>query len=64
VILAGINSATYPAAGRPGLWTKLAGPWRPKLLNEIATEVSLAYLEPKIGDILAGRIMGRVVVKI
>lgn len=64
VTLAGINSATYPSEGRAALWAKLAGPWRPKLLNELATEVSLSDLEPKIQDILAGRTVGRVVVKI
>ena len=64
VILAGINSATYPPAERPALWKKLAGPWKPKLLDKLATEVSLENLEPKIQEILAGRIVGRVVVKI
>jgi acrylyl-CoA reductase (NADPH) len=64
VTLAGINSATYPAHRRRDIWNKLAGPWKPKLLNELATEVSLEVLEQKIQDILAGRIIGRVVVKI
>ncbi len=64
VTLAGINSATYPAKDRPALWAKLAGPWKPKLLDHLATEVSLSDLEPKIQDILAGRVIGRVVVKI
>jgi acrylyl-CoA reductase (NADPH) len=64
VTLAGIDSAWYPADKRPALWSKLAGPWKPKLLAELATEVSLADLEPKIKAILAGQIMGRTVVKI
>jgi acrylyl-CoA reductase (NADPH) len=64
VTLAGINSATYPAKFRPALWAKLAGPWKPKLLNDLATEVSLSDLEPKIQDVLAGRVIGRIVVKI
>lgn len=64
VVLAGINSATYPATERPALWNKLAGPWKPKMLDELATEVSLENLEPKIQEILAGRNVGRVVVKI
>jgi acrylyl-CoA reductase (NADPH) len=64
ITLAGINSATYPAKARPALWEKLAGPWKPKLLNTLATEVALSELEPKIQDILAGRTVGRVVVKI
>ncbi len=59
VVLAGISSSSYPAAAPPGLWAKLAGPWKPKLLNELATEVRLEDLEPKIQDILAGKIVGR-----
>ena len=33
VTLAGINSATYPAQRRSDIWKKLAGPWKPKLLE-------------------------------
>jgi len=64
VTLAGIDSAHYATQKRPAIWAKLAGPWKPKLLEEIATEVALEDLEPKIADILAGRIIGRVLVKI
>jgi putative YhdH/YhfP family quinone oxidoreductase len=64
VTLAGINSATYPAELRPALWSKLAREWKPKLLNELATEVPLTDLESKIQDILAGRTVGRILVKI
>lgn len=64
VVLAGISSSSYPAAPRPGLWAKLAGAWKPKMLDQLSTEVRLEDLEPKIQDILAGKIVGRVVVKI
>jgi len=64
VTLAGIDSAHYPAEKRSAIWEKLAGPWKPKLLDEIATEVGLEDLEPKIADILAGRTIGRVLVRI
>jgi acrylyl-CoA reductase (NADPH) len=64
VTLAGIDSAWYPAERRTAIWSKLAGPWKPKLPDELATEVRLEELEPKIQDILAGRIVGRVVVAI
>jgi putative YhdH/YhfP family quinone oxidoreductase len=64
VTLAGIDSAHYPAEKRPAIWQKLAGRWRPKLLEEIATEVALEDLDPKIADILSGRIIGRVLVRI
>jgi len=64
VTLAGIDSAHYPAEKRPAIWDKLAGRWKPKVLEELASEVTLEELEPKIQDILAGRSMGRVVVSI
>ncbi|HZZ28282.1 MAG TPA: acryloyl-CoA reductase [Pirellulales bacterium] len=64
VVLAGIDSASYPADKRPALWAKLAGPLKPALLNDLAVEVPLAGLESKIEDILAGRVVGRIVVKI
>jgi len=64
VTLAGIDSAHYASEKRSAIWEKLAGPWKPKLLDEIATEVGLEDLEPKIADILAGRTIGRILVKI
>ncbi len=64
VVLAGVSSSSYPAPPRPGLWAKLAGPWKPRMLNELTTEMCLEDLEPKIQDILAGRTVGRTVVKI
>jgi acrylyl-CoA reductase (NADPH) len=64
VVLAGVSSSSYPAAPRAELWSKMAGPWKPRLLNELSTEVKLEDLEPKIQDILAGRVVGRVIVKI
>jgi acrylyl-CoA reductase (NADPH) len=64
VTLAGVDSAHYAAQQRPAIWAKLAGPWKPKLLEEIATEVALEGLDPKIADILSGRIVGRILVRI
>jgi putative YhdH/YhfP family quinone oxidoreductase len=64
VVLAGVSSSSYPAAPRAELWSKMAGPWKPRLLKEISTEVKLEDLEPKIQDILAGRVIGRVIVRI
>ncbi len=64
VTLVGIDSAWYPANRRVAIWSKLAGAWKPKCLDELAIEVPLEELEPKIQDILAGRIVGRVVVAI
>jgi putative YhdH/YhfP family quinone oxidoreductase len=64
VQLVGIDSATYPRDKRIALWNKLAGPWKPRLLDELAEEVSLEQLPEKIAAILAGEIVGRVVVRI
>ena len=64
VTLAGIDSAWYPAERRTALWKKMAGQWKPKLLDALATEVPLAKLEPKIQEILAGKGVGRVVVAV
>ena len=64
ITLTGIDSAWYPADQRGALWTKLAGPWKPKLLKELATEVPLDQLESKIQETLAGQTIGRVVVSI
>jgi acrylyl-CoA reductase (NADPH) len=63
VTLAGIDSVWYPAERRAAIWQRLAA----SLLSEIdslTTEVTLADLEPKIADILAGKIIGRVIVNV
>jgi len=62
--LVGIDSATYPREKRITLWNKLAGPWKPRLLDELATEITLEQLPEKIAAILAGQIIGRVVVRL
>jgi acrylyl-CoA reductase (NADPH) len=64
VTLSGIGSAGQPAAPRPALWEKIARPWKPKLLDDLAVEVPLENLEPKIQEILVGQIVGRVLVKL
>jgi putative YhdH/YhfP family quinone oxidoreductase len=64
VQLVGIDSATYPREKRIGLWNKLASVWKPRLLDELATEIALEQLPEKIAAILAGEVTGRVVVRI
>lgn len=62
--LVGIDSAEYPIARRGHIWSQMAGPWRPPGLASIsAGEVTLDQLEPKIADILAGKVRGRVLVR-
>jgi putative YhdH/YhfP family quinone oxidoreductase len=62
--LVGIDSATYPREKRIALWNKLAGGWKPPLLDELATEITLDQLPEKVAAILAGHIIGRVVVRV
>jgi putative YhdH/YhfP family quinone oxidoreductase len=64
VILAGIASAALPYDRRADIWRRLAGPWRVNDLDSVATEVSLHELEPKLGQILKGGIVGRTIVKV
>jgi alcohol dehydrogenase len=64
VQVVGIDSATYPREKRIGLWNKLASVWKPRLLDELATEIALEQLPEKIAAILAGEVTGRVVVRI
>lgn len=63
VRLAGITSALCPIDERLKVWEHLAGSWKLRDLDALATEVSLEELSPQIDRILAGKIRGRVVVK-
>jgi acrylyl-CoA reductase (NADPH) len=62
--LAGIDSVNYPLSRRDALWKKLASEWKPPDLETLATHVSLDGVSEKIRAILAGEIIGRVVVEI
>ena len=63
VHLAGIDSAEFPMMARRELWDKLAGPWKPHGLEQLAREVTLGGLAQEIEKILAGKITGRVLVR-
>jgi putative YhdH/YhfP family quinone oxidoreductase len=64
--LLGIGSAETPMAVRKIIWDKLAGEWNiTAKFNAIAKECSLEELKDKyIDDMLAGRIVGRILVKL
>lgn len=64
VSLIGIDSVQVPMEPRVKVWQRLAGEWKPENLDDALTEVSLEELDGKIDEILAGRIKGRVVVKL
>ena len=58
----GIDSQNYPMHHRANIWKNLAGDWKPDMLHDIAEEIKLDEINPKIDEILAGRIQGRVLV--
>lgn len=64
VTLAGIDTARCPLPLRHGTWAKLGREWKPDNLSQMAEFIDLEELPPKIDEILAGRITGRVVVRI
>lgn len=64
VTLAGIDSAWPPLPLRHELWQRLAGPWKPDRLEEIADFIEFSELSSRIDQILAGKITGRVVMEI
>ncbi|ADH86744.1 YhdH/YhfP family quinone oxidoreductase [Desulfurivibrio alkaliphilus] len=63
VTLAGIDSAQCPMPRRRLLWQRLADLWQIKDLEALVTEIALEEVDEKITTILAGRHLGRVVVK-
>jgi acrylyl-CoA reductase (NADPH) len=62
VSLVGIDSAKCPRPQREEMWSKLAGPWRIKNVERVASEVTFDELPAKIANILAGKIVGRTLV--
>jgi len=64
VRLIGIDSAQCTLARRQQIWQKLAGPWRPDLLEDLHQEISLSSLSEVIDQMLAGKIKGRYVVNL
>ncbi len=62
--LFGVASASAPMPLRRVLWTKLAGPWKPPALDELATEIVLSEVPPRLDALLAGASTGRVVVRL
>jgi putative YhdH/YhfP family quinone oxidoreductase len=63
VTLVGVDSAMCPMDARLEIWSKLAGEWKPADLGEIATTITLSELDRAVGDILAGKIRGRTLVR-
>ncbi len=63
VTLQGIDSAGVSREYRAGLWEKIATEFAVPGLDELAIETDLEHLGEQIDNILAGKIAGRVIVK-
>jgi acrylyl-CoA reductase (NADPH) len=64
VSLVGIDSVMCPLPQRKTAWSRLATDLDSTKLAEIAHEISLDQVIGQAGEILAGRVRGRIVVKI
>ena len=64
ITLAGIDAAWGPIPLRHETWQRLAGPWKPNDLEGMAEFIELADLPPRIDQILAGQVTGRMVIDV
>ena len=65
VSLLGIHSVEVPRAWREDLWRRLAGEWKPRILERLVTrEVTLDELPEACKDLVAGTVQGRTLVRI
>ncbi len=64
VTLYGIDSAHFSLEERKDLWAKIAGPWKIRSLERLATEKGLVDLDPEIDRILRGQQTGRILVNL
>jgi acrylyl-CoA reductase (NADPH) len=64
VTLAGIDSVMAPLAKRRQAWERLARDLDPAKLEAMVEEVPLARAAEKAADLMAGKVRGRIVVKI
>ncbi len=64
VTLAGIDSVMAPLALREQAWRRLATDLGPQQLDVVAEEIGLDGAIAKAGELLAGRVRGRVVVRL
>ena len=64
VTLAGVDSVNAPIEKREIAWKRLAELLNPDLLEKIVTEISLSDAIEKAGELLEGKIRGRVIVDV
>jgi alcohol dehydrogenase len=61
VNLLGVDSVELPLKSKTDIWEKLSVEWRPKDLEELATEISFAQLPDYLEKVLNGNAVGRYV---
>lgn len=64
ITLTGVDAAWTPLPVRHEIWARLAGSWKPEHLEEIARPIELADVPERVNDLLAGRVQGRMLVRI
>ncbi len=65
VSILGIHSVECPRAWREAIWEKLAGDWKPRILDRLVTrEVTLDQVPAACKDLIAGTVQGRTLVKL
>lgn len=64
VSLIGIGTQDHPMPERKVVWNLLANEWKPDILIDLYTEISLTELSDKIDLILQGKIKGRTLVNL
>ena len=63
VTLAGIDSAKCPREPRLEVWRRLSGEWQLDNLGELRREVTLDELPATVEGMLAGKAVGRTLVR-
>ncbi len=64
VSLLGIDSVQCDMTQRLAVWQRLAGPWKPAMLESVAEEHGLEDIDGLVDRILKGGIRGRMVIRI
>ncbi|HVT36754.1 MAG TPA: oxidoreductase, partial [Nevskiaceae bacterium] len=65
VSLLGIHSVECPRAWREDIWKHLAGDWKPRHLERIATrEIALDEVQRYCDEVIAGKVTGRAIVRV
>lgn len=64
ISLCGVASADCPREKRLRVWDLLTNAWRVNELDQLVTEVKLSEVPSKVNEILAGEIVGRVLINL